>query len=132
LTERLPDPFDEAAAKIWIARRRGPGERTFAIELEGCFIGCIGLSIAGHEAGLGYWLGRRYWSHGYATEAGQAIVDLARQLGVITIDAEVFLTNPASANVLVKLGFKKRELLQKSLPQRGGMRTLQSYRLKVA
>jgi [ribosomal protein S5]-alanine N-acetyltransferase len=131
-TERLADPCDEAAAMDWIARRQGSRERTFALEHGGFFIGCIGLSVAGHEVGLGYWLGRRYWNHGYATEAGQAIVDLARKIGVTTIDAEVFLANPASAKVLVKLGFKKRDLLRKSLLERGGMRTLQRYQLKLA
>jgi RimJ/RimL family protein N-acetyltransferase len=132
MTERLADPCDEVAARDWIARRRGPGEQTFAIELGGAFIGCIGLLIEGREAGLGYWLGRRYWDHGYATEAGQAIIELARQRGVDLIVAEAFPTNPASAAVLLKLGFAKCGRIQKSLPERGGLRTLQRFELHLS
>jgi RimJ/RimL family protein N-acetyltransferase len=132
MTERLADPCDEVAARDWIARRRGPGEQTFAIELGGTFIGCIGLSIAGREAGLGYWLGRPYWKQGYATEAGRAIVNLAGHLEVELVVAETFLTNPASAAVLLKLGFAERGRIQKSLPERGGPRTLQRFELRFS
>ncbi len=88
MTERISDPCDEAAALEWIARRQGPGERTFAIDLNGTFIGCIGLSLSGRSAGLGYWLGRSHWNCGYATEAGQAIIVLARGIGLTTIVAD--------------------------------------------
>ena len=56
-------------------------------------------------AGLGYWVGRPSWNRGFATEAGQAILDHARSLGVRTIMAETFPENRASARVLSKLGF---------------------------
>ena len=71
MTERLADPCDEAAARDWIDRRRGPDERTFAIDLRGTFIGCIGKTVGGREAGLGYWLGRPYWGQGFATSSDQ-------------------------------------------------------------
>jgi RimJ/RimL family protein N-acetyltransferase len=131
MTERISDPCNEAAALEWIARRQGPGERTFAIDLNGTFIGCIGLSLNGRNAGLGYWLGRSHWNCGYATEAGQAIVVLARGIGLTTIIAEAFLTNPASAAVLTKLGFAGCGPVQKLLPDRGGLRTLQRFELQL-
>ncbi|WP_084174550.1 GNAT family N-acetyltransferase [Afifella pfennigii] len=63
---------------------------------------------------LGYWIGRRFWGRGYATEALDAIVaaaflepgfagkDFPERLG-----AGVFTDNPASRRVLEKLGFSR-------------------------
>ena len=33
-------------------------------------------------ADIGYWIGAPYWGNGYATEAGNAIIERARELGV--------------------------------------------------
>ena len=126
LTERLPDPCTQAAALAWIELRQGPGQHVFALETmeTGEFIGCIGFVQTGDTAGLGYWIGRPYWNHGYATEAGRAVLDVARGLGVRTVLAETFLDNPASARVLSKLGFVPAGRVDKDLPQRGGRRQL--------
>jgi RimJ/RimL family protein N-acetyltransferase len=71
-------------------------------------IGCIGLHV--DEAGvhqLGYWLGRQYWGLGYATEAGRAVIAIARDaLRLKRIEAGHFFDNPGSGRVLRKLGFK--------------------------
>jgi len=104
LTERLPDPCTQAAA-----------------------LACIGFVQTGDTAGLGYWIGRPYWNHGYATEAGRAVLDVARGLGVRTVLAETFLDNPASARVLSKLGFAPAGRVEKDLPQRGGRRRLLQF-----
>jgi RimJ/RimL family protein N-acetyltransferase len=129
LTERLPDPCTQAAALAWIELRQGPGQHVFALEtLEtGEFIGCIGFVQTGNTAGLGYWIGRPYWNQGYATEAGRAVLDHARRLGVRTVLAETFLDNPASARVLSKLGFVPAGHVDKDLPQRGGRRRLRRF-----
>jgi RimJ/RimL family protein N-acetyltransferase len=129
MTERLPDPCTQAAALAWIERRQGPGQHVFALEtIEiGEFIGCIGFVQTGDTAGLGYWIGRPYWNQGYATEAGRAVLDDARGLGVRTVLAETFLDNPASARVLSKLGFAPAGRVDKDLPQRGGQRRLLQF-----
>ena len=56
-------------------------------------------------ADIGYWIGAPYWGNGYATEAGNAIIDRARQLGVKTIILKYFDGNDASRRVSEKLGF---------------------------
>lgn len=69
--------------------------------------GCIGIDLQGNgDAELGYWISRRHWARGYATEAGRAVLDNARSLGHNRLIASHFVDNPASGSVLRKLGFK--------------------------
>lgn len=70
-------------------------------------VGCIGM----HEmetggAELGYWIAPESWGRGYATEAGRAVIDIARTLRIPSITASHFADNPASGRVLRKLGFR--------------------------
>lgn len=55
---------------------------------------------------LGYWIARPYWGLGFATEAARAALCMARANGVTDIQAGHFIDNPASGNVLRKLGFR--------------------------
>lgn len=55
---------------------------------------------------LGYWVARPHWGRGIATEAGAALVDIARALRLPSLDAAHFVDNPKSGRVLEKLGFK--------------------------
>jgi RimJ/RimL family protein N-acetyltransferase len=55
---------------------------------------------------MGYWIGRPFWGRGYATEACTALVDIARTLGLPSLEGSHFIDNPASARVLEKLGFE--------------------------
>jgi RimJ/RimL family protein N-acetyltransferase len=56
---------------------------------------------------LGYWIARRHWGRGFATEAGRAVLETARHsLRLKRLGASHFLDNPASGRVLEKLGFK--------------------------
>lgn len=71
-------------------------------------IGGVGLhrDEAG-EAELGYWVARSFWGLGFATEAGRAVIDMARRsLRLPRLVASHALDNPASGNVLRKLGFR--------------------------
>ena len=70
----------------------------------GEIVGSIALRIdtgsaEGTVADIGYWIGAPYWGNGYATEAGNAIIDRARQLGVETIILKYFDGNDASRRV---------------------------------
>lgn len=69
-------------------------------------IGSIGLFRDGDEAELGYWIARRHWGQGYATEATHAVLGLARAIGHRRIVATHFADNAASARVLQKTGFR--------------------------
>ncbi len=70
-------------------------------------IGAIGFGDTGDgQLEIGYWIARDYWGHGYATEAGRAVLDIARTVGHRELQAEHFVDNPGSGRVLKKLGFK--------------------------
>ena len=58
-------------------------------------------------AELGFWLGRPWWGHGYATEAARAVVRHGLQAhGCPASTSSHFVDNWASADVLRKLGFE--------------------------
>lgn len=60
---------------------------------------------------LGYWVATPYWGRGYASEAGQALIDIARALGLARLEGSHFIDNPASGRVLEKLGFTATGLI---------------------
>lgn len=112
---RVPHPYPIAAAYAFfdmLERSRESGkEYTFAVTLpiDGV-IGACGLSRIGEPDSttweLGYWYGMPYWGLGYASEAARALMDWGRdQLGAQVFAAGHFADNPASGNVLRKLGF---------------------------
>ena len=108
---RVPWPYQRADAERFIARQRPAGEAIFLIFLVGApprLIGCIGLHAADNgETELGYWLAREAWGRGYATEAGRAVVEIARHgLRLPRLVSRHFMDNPASGRVLGKLGFQ--------------------------
>ena len=79
----------------------------------GEIVGSIALRIdtgsaEGTVADIGYWIGAPYWGNGYASEAGRAIIERAKELGVETIILKYFDGNDASRRVSEKLGFTWR------------------------
>jgi RimJ/RimL family protein N-acetyltransferase len=60
---------------------------------------------------LGYWISRPCWGRGFATEAGRALVEIARALRLPQLEASHFIDNPASARVLDKLGFESTGII---------------------
>jgi RimJ/RimL family protein N-acetyltransferase len=55
---------------------------------------------------IGYWITRSSWGRGFATEACGALIEIARAIGMESLEAGHFIDNPASGRVLEKLGFK--------------------------
>jgi ribosomal-protein-alanine N-acetyltransferase len=106
MTSDIPYPFSPAQAVGWLKPVRG--EVRFGIELNGQLIGGVGFyRRPSGVAELGFWLGRPWWGHGYATEAGHAVVRHGfanRRLPAFS--SAHFTDNLASARVLVKLGFE--------------------------
>ena len=79
-----------------------------SLRTDGIAIGGIGFKGPPQDGAVevGYGLAPSARSNGYATEALQAIIDLAGQLGVSTIRADTDLDNIASQRVLEKAGFR--------------------------
>lgn len=105
---RAPWPYGVADAEAFLALPRGPHEARFQIcERFGDhrLIGGTGLHLEAHGWELGYWLTPEAWGRGYATEAGRAVLDMARHaLGLKRVWARHFVDNPASGSVMRKLG----------------------------
>ncbi|HEY1838317.1 MAG TPA: GNAT family N-acetyltransferase [Rhizomicrobium sp.] len=109
---RVPHPYSAQDAKDYLARStqaRAKGEDFgFAIlrKWDGAFMGGCGVHLRPGHFELGYWLGKRYWGHGYATDAARRLVSFAfRELKIDRLMAGWFHDNPASGHVLEKLGF---------------------------
>lgn len=108
---RVPWPYTEAHAGQFLAQPRGADTPVFLIlkrtEAAPQLIGCIGIDMDEAVPEFGYWLARDHWGRGYATEAGRAVLDIARRaLRLPRLRAGHFTDNPASGRVLEKLGFE--------------------------
>ena len=110
---RVPWPYTEAHAADWLARPRAKDDISLSIlaheDPTPRLVGGIGIhpaeDLGGYE--IGYWLTPDAWGRGYATEAGHAILGIARYaMGLKQLRSRYFLDNPASGNVLRKLGFR--------------------------
>lgn len=107
-----PWPYTLADAEAFLRTDRMPGEPCFLIfrrtEAAPQLVGTVGFGRRpSGETELGYWIARAHWGRGYATEAGKAAIDLAREsLRLRRLSAGHFLDNPASGRVLEKLGFR--------------------------
>jgi len=121
-TLRIPYPYSDEDARGFLVIAQDPDKIWLAITLrsDGRQIGGIGLRVDAHHqhAELGYWLGVPYWGKGYATEAGREMLRFGfSDLGLNRIFASHFKHNPASGNVLRKLGMRyegcQREHLRK-------------------
>ncbi len=84
----------------------------FAIEVDGRMIGIVDLdSVTESEATLGYWLERSSWGRGYAYEAARAATRFGfEDLSLSRIRAGHADDNPASGQILRKLGFVPRDV----------------------
>jgi [ribosomal protein S5]-alanine N-acetyltransferase len=106
---RVPHPYGEKDAFFFL-ETVVPNEWVWAITwLEsGQLVGMVGLSPGprNETAELGYYIARRSWGIGIATEAAKAVVDYGFDtLRLRRLTSGYFLDNPASGRVLSKLGF---------------------------
>ncbi len=105
-----PWPYGVAEAEAFLAAPRDPVLPSFLITVRTAgaprLIGACGFGRRPSGAvELDYWIARRHWNQGYATEAGRALVEIARTLKLGQLQASHFVDNPASGRVLEKLGF---------------------------
>ena len=108
----IPFPYTLSHAEEFIERSR---ERVlkqesynFMIFQDKKMIGGIGLSEFNNKScQVGYWLGKKYWGNGFATEALKSILDFGfDQLNLEEIFAAYKIGNDGSKMVLSKCGFE--------------------------
>jgi ribosomal-protein-alanine N-acetyltransferase len=113
----LPEMAVEWLEKLPALHEAGT-HRVWAITLDfTTLVGAIGLHDIDREhsnAELGYWIGKDFWGHGYATEAARAIVQYA--LDDMTLErvyAKHFARNPQSGRVLEKIGMQREGVMRR-------------------
>lgn len=93
---------DEAAFMAhWARIKRDETNVLRAIVMDDRVIGSIVSFVMNGQCEVGYWLGREYWGHGYATQALRAFLPLLPR----PLFAYVFRQNRRSTRVLEKCGF---------------------------
>jgi 8-oxo-dGTP diphosphatase len=130
-TGTLPFPYPRALTDEWIASTRTQMADGSAYHLaitgeeDGAemLIGCIGLRLTKPGIGeLGYWVGKRFWGHGVATEAATRIVRWAlANLPIERVVASVSVDNPASCAVLRRAGLRETGKSEAEFLARGGV-----------
>ena len=106
-----PWPYGLEEAKAFLEAPRDPLLPTFLLlrRTDGApeLVGGAGFGrLPNGGVEIGYWIARAHWGQGYAYEAGRQLVEIARTLGLPRLEAGHFIDNPASGQVLEKLGFR--------------------------
>ena len=135
-TLAIPHPYVDGMAHEWISRHQtyfdqGKGI-TFAISrrTDRSLLGAMSLMKleAGHQAELGYWVGRSYWDQGFCTEAGEAVLRYAfTQLGLARVHCHHFARNPASGRVMQKLGMQHEGTRRRHVKKWGKFEDVELY-----
>jgi len=136
----VPWPYRMRDAEAFLASPRDPVLPFFLVfertASEPRLVGACGLSRRPSGAvEMGYWIARPYWGRGLATESCEALIDIARALGLARLEASHFLDNPASARVLEKLGFEPTGIVAPRMSCSRGVEVaarLMRLRLKAA
>ena len=97
-----PWAYRLADAEAFLATERDPSLPAFLIFRRTCaapeLAGSVGFGRRPDgQVEFGYWIARKHWGKGYATEAGRAALDAARDsLRLSLVHGSHFLDNPAS------------------------------------
>jgi RimJ/RimL family protein N-acetyltransferase len=116
IIDKLPDtpwPYRPEDAEMWLSRdveTDALPQLLIYSRTHGAprLVGGIALrgQLDDETAELDYWIARPCWGLGFATEAGRAVIDMARNgLRLKGLQSGHFRDNPASGRVLEKLGF---------------------------
>ncbi len=124
-SDRFPSPYTRAAGEAWLAHATGAGAETdWAVTIDGAAVGGIGVVPGERErrvkVEIGYWLGRAFWGQGVITEAVTHLTDhLLVRPGLLRVEALVYSSNPASARVLEKAGYRLESVQKQAAIKRG-------------
>jgi RimJ/RimL family protein N-acetyltransferase len=121
LRDVFPYPYGVEDADRFIALANGMVPPTsFAIDASGQLAGGIGYTLHADveriAAEVGYWIGVPFWGRGIATEAVRQITERAfsSHPDLRRLYALPFSSNPASARVLEKAGYRLEAVMRQS------------------
>ena len=126
MRDAFPHPYglEDADRFIQMAQRMVP-QTYFGVEDSGALAGGIGYTLHGDVerivAEVGYWLGVSFWGRGIATRALRIVTSLAfsEHQELRRLYAVPFASNPASARVLEKAGYKREAVLRQNVIKDG-------------
>lgn len=134
MTLVIPHPYLPEHALAWIAedakRREAGSGCEFLIDYEAVVVGAIGLvpDAASRRATTGYWIGRRYWRRGFATEALREVLRHAfGELGLLYVGAHHVAGNPASGRVMQKAGMRFENIVHQGIERDGVLHDRVNY-----
>lgn len=141
----FPSTYDRAATASMIAGWEGKIDRQgfglWAVERaeDGVLLGMAGLNpvppgiIAGEGLEVGWRFARHAWGHGYATEAGRAAIDVARQAEAMSVWSFTSVGNERSQAVMRRLGLRfVRDFDHPNIPEGDSTRPHVLYMLDLA
>ncbi|NIK76441.1 RimJ/RimL family protein N-acetyltransferase [Paenibacillus castaneae] len=117
----LPYPYSIEDALPWIENHLDNfnNNRSFEFAITdkatGNLYGAIALTNNQkfNNGEIAYWIGEEYWGSGYATEAGEAILEFAfLEKQYHKVYARHFMSNPASGRVIKKIGMVQEGILR--------------------
>jgi ribosomal-protein-alanine N-acetyltransferase len=108
-----------------------PGPVAIVLKNSGELIGAVGGQWGTREnrcIDFGYWLGKPFWGHGFATEAARPFVEhLFANYPVERVQAHFLEGNTASGRVLEKIGLRLEGVRRRALYQRDRFWDLHCY-----
>lgn len=135
-TYYIPYPYEDGMAERWICNHRIACEKmeqaVFAITLKENqhLVGAVGLflNIKELESELGYWIGKPFWGHGYATEVACAMIKYGfAEFYLRSIYSDCFRWNVASLKIIKKLGMTWKKSFEKYIPKTNRFESADQY-----
>jgi [ribosomal protein S5]-alanine N-acetyltransferase len=133
----VPYPYSKDEAVKFIRKSmvqwRQQTSYHFAILLKenGGLIGGCAFRLVDFEhecVGIGYWLGKKYWHQGYATETAKLLLHLGFDvLGLYRVYAGHIEPNAASGRVLEKCGMTREGVWREAIIKHGERQNMVHY-----
>ena len=103
----MPTLSSQEIISLWLEQYKKPERINFAIVLKETKELIGGIDVVGYLEGppvIGYVLSRKYWNHGYMSEACKKVIELLFDLGHEKIIIDAVKENVASNKVIEKCG----------------------------
>ncbi len=125
MRDEFPHPYGISEAEVFVANANCRADAVhLAVATEQEAVGSISLlihdDIRRYSGVLSYWISRKYWGQGLATNAITNLSNYAfHQLGLVRVYAKVFSTNIGSIRALEKSGFEREGYFHKGVYKQG-------------